>query len=291
LSNKKAIQAHSKMRRSSLAVILAGLWAIAAPTVSAESPPPFQEFSFKRVGPPKSSSSNRITVQIDPEEQARVLAPPEPPEQEPESEQEVVELPSPVQDAFSGFWGSISPSLSESSPARLQATLAALDVVEDLVWPRLDDLKRITDKFGRVILRETVGTQVSPALVAAIIAVESSGRVDAVSSAGAAGLMQLMPATAERFGVTNRSEPAESIKGGVAYLNWLMGEFGQDPVMILAGYNAGEGAVRNHDGVPPYSETRAYVPKVLAAFRVASGLCRTPPELISDACVFVGPDS
>ena len=158
-----------------------------------------------------------------------------------------------------------------------------------LAWPRLDDLKAITDRFGAEILRETVGTDVSPALVAAIIAVESSGRVDAVSSAGATGLMQLMPATAERFGVTDRTLSSESIRGGVAYLDWLMGEFGHDPVMILAGYNAGEGAVWDNSGVPPYLETRAYVPKVLAAFRVASGLCRTPPQFVSDPCVFIGP--
>ena len=70
------------------------------------------------------------------------------------------------------------------------------------------------------------------------------------------------------------------------YLDWLLGEFAGDPVLALAGYNAGEGAVRDNRGVPPYAETRAYVPKVLAAFSVARGLCQTPPVLISDGCVF-----
>jgi soluble lytic murein transglycosylase-like protein len=65
-----------------------------------------------------------------------------------------------------------------------------------------------------------------------------------------------------------------------------MQEFDNDPILVLAGYNAGEGSVRNYDGVPPYAETRDYVPKVLAAFQVARGLCTTPPELISDGCVF-----
>ena len=64
--------------------------------------------------------------------------------------------------------------------------------------------------------------------------------------------------------------------------------FEKDPVLVLAGYNAGEGAVRDHKGVPPYPETRDYVPKVLAAYQVARGLCLTPPELISDGCVFAG---
>jgi soluble lytic murein transglycosylase-like protein len=72
----------------------------------------------------------------------------------------------------------------------------------------------------------------------------------------------------------------------VAYLDWLLGRFGGDPILAIAAYNAGEGAVDDNGGVPPYRETRAYVPKVLAAFAVARGLCLTPPELVSDGCVF-----
>lgn len=127
----------------------------------------------------------------------------------------------------------------------------------------------------------------SPALVLAVIAVESAGKSDAVSRVGATGLMQLMPDTASRFGVTDSLVPAHNIAGGVKYLDWLMQEFGNDPILVLAGYNAGEGNVRNHQGVPPFAETRDYVPKVLAAFQVASGLCQTRPQLISDGCVFV----
>jgi len=66
-----------------------------------------------------------------------------------------------------------------------------------------------------------------------------------------------------------------------------MREFDGDPLMVIAAYNAGENAVRRNGGVPPYAETRDYVPKVLAAWQVARGLCATPPELVSDACVFV----
>jgi soluble lytic murein transglycosylase-like protein len=98
--------------------------------------------------------------------------------------------------------------------------------------------------------------------------------------------MQLIPATAARFGVTDSTDPVQNIKGGVAYLNWLMQEFDRDPLMVLAAYNAGEGAVKANDGVPPFAETRDYVPKVLAAWQVAQGLCLTPPELVSDPCVF-----
>ena len=65
-----------------------------------------------------------------------------------------------------------------------------------------------------------------------------------------------------------------------------MGNFNRDPLMVIAAYNAGEGAVTANGGVPPFAETRDYVPKVLAAWQVAQGLCVTPPELVSDPCVF-----
>ena len=152
--------------------------------------------------------------------------------------------------------------------------------------PRLQSMQTLAEIFGRDILAATVGTEVSPALVLAVIGIESAGRGDAVSHAGAVGLMQLIPATATRFGVTDSTDPAQNIKGGVAYLQWLLREFDHDPLMVLAAYNAGEGAVRKNNGVPPYAETRDYVPKVLAAWQVAQGLCLTPPELVTDPCVF-----
>jgi soluble lytic murein transglycosylase-like protein len=150
----------------------------------------------------------------------------------------------------------------------------------------LQTLQSIANAHGLDILRATVGTDVSPALVLALISIESAGRVGAQSDAGAQGLMQLMPDTAARFGVTDRLNPSDNIKGGVAYLAWLMNHFDNDPILVLAGYNAGEGAVRDNQGVPPYAETRAYVPKVLAAWTIAKGICQTPPELITDGCVF-----
>jgi soluble lytic murein transglycosylase-like protein len=169
----------------------------------------------------------------------------------------------------------------------MEAGLAAL-AKGPLAAPRLSDLNAIANRHGRDILGATVGTRVSPAFVLAVIAVESGGRVDAVSHAGAAGLMQLMPATAERFGVADTAVAAENIRGGVQYLDWLLTEFDGDPILALAGYNAGENAVKRHGGVPDYPETRGYVPKVLAAWSVARGLCRTPPMLVSDGCVFIG---
>ncbi len=98
-----------------------------------------------------------------------------------------------------------------------------------------------------------------PALVLAVIQVESAYRTDAVSPKEAAGLMQLIPDTAERFGVTDVFDPAENVKGGIKYLRWLLAYFQGDVTLALAGYNAGEGAVDRHKGVPPYQETQNYV--------------------------------
>jgi soluble lytic murein transglycosylase-like protein len=103
---------------------------------------------------------------------------------------------------------------------------------------------------------------VDPALVRAIIHAESAFNPNAVSRAGAQGLMQLIPATATRFGVTSVFDPADNIRGGVSYLAWLLKRFDGDTVRAAAGYNAGEGAVDRYGGVPPYQETLRYVQRV-----------------------------
>jgi len=239
------------------------------------------DFTFRRVGVPPATTERRITVQIAP-------APPRAPAPPPVAGEGASSGPAmPAPSGYEWFWAAISPRLADTGPGRLEPALREIANAPVAVpAPRLQTLQGIAQAHGRDILRATVGTKVSPALVLAVISVESSGRADAVSSAGAAGLMQLMPATAERFGVTDRAITAENIRGGVAYLDWLMGHFNNDPILALAGYNAGEGAVRDNAGVPPYADTRAYVPKVLAAWAVARGLCQTPPVLISDGCVF-----
>lgn len=103
---------------------------------------------------------------------------------------------------------------------------------------------------------------VEEAVVRAIIHAESSYNPFAVSRVGAQGLMQLMPATARRFGVTNPFDPQQNIQGGVQYLAWLLRRYKGDLILAAAGYNAGEGAVDRHKGVPPYRETRLYVERV-----------------------------
>ncbi|MBS0224901.1 MAG: lytic transglycosylase domain-containing protein [Proteobacteria bacterium] len=103
---------------------------------------------------------------------------------------------------------------------------------------------------------------VDEAIVRAIIHAESAYNPRAMSRVGAQGLMQLMPATARRFGVSDAFNAAQNIRGGVQYLAWLAKRYGNDLTRIAAGYNAGEGAVDRYGGVPPYSETRAYVERV-----------------------------
>ncbi len=270
--------------------MIAGIALVAMPMiVSADSPPPFPEVKSKRIKAPAPGTRPRVDVQITAEEHA--LAPvggrARPVEESTLPETEIASsLPVPdKQGRYAWFWDKVSPALEQSAPGRIDEILATLSG-GGIDAPRMQTLQEIARAQGRTILRSTIGTEVSPALVLAVIAVESAGKSDAVSRAGAQGLMQLMPATAARFGVSDSLSPDENIAGGVKYLDWLMGEFGRDPVMVLAGYNAGEGAVRQHSGVPPFAETRDYVPKVLAAYQVARGLCATPPQLITDGCVF-----
>ncbi|MET0288480.1 MAG: lytic transglycosylase domain-containing protein [Pseudoxanthomonas sp.] len=103
---------------------------------------------------------------------------------------------------------------------------------------------------------------VDEAIVRAIIHAESAYNPLALSRAGAQGLMQLMPATARRFGVTDSYDASQNIRGGVQYLAWLLKRFNGNLTLAAAGYNAGEGAVDRHGGVPPYSETQRYVQRV-----------------------------
>lgn len=103
---------------------------------------------------------------------------------------------------------------------------------------------------------------VEEAVVRAVIHAESAFNPTALSRAGAQGLMQLMPATARRFGVSDAYDASQNIRGGVQYLSWLLRRFNGDLTLAAAGYNAGEGAVDRHGGVPPYNETQYYVKRV-----------------------------
>ncbi|HTV97511.1 MAG TPA: lytic transglycosylase domain-containing protein [Steroidobacteraceae bacterium] len=131
-------------------------------------------------------------------------------------------------------------------------------------------------RYDAIIEKAAVSAAVEPNLLRAVIVVESGFNSRAVSKRGAVGLMQLMPATASRFGVSNRYDPIQNIRGGARYLKFLMDRFGQDVRLALAAYNAGEDAVdRNGGQIPPFSETMAYVPKVLRIYHLLAGQARS----------------
>ena len=129
--------------------------------------------------------------------------------------------------------------------------------------------------YSSQILAAAKEHKVDPAFIAAVIKVESNGHAHAVSRKGARGLMQLMPATARRLGVRSPFDPRDNIRGGVAYLAELAERFGETNAdLILAAYNAGEHAVEEYGGVPPYRETRDYVKRVLALWGPPARLVR-----------------
>src|ERR1700676_4953767 len=127
-------------------------------------------------------------------------------------------------------------------------------------------------KAGRddsIMEKAATAESVEPNLLRAVIVVESGFNSRAVSKRGAMGLMQLMPATATRFGVSNPYDPLQNVHAGARYLKFLINRFGQDVRLALAAYNAGEEAVdRNGGRIPPFTEAMAYVPRVLKIYRM-----------------------
>lgn len=114
-------------------------------------------------------------------------------------------------------------------------------------------------ELDRIIFDAAQHEGLDPKFVHAVIWQESKYIIDARSHAGAQGLMQLMPATAERFGCEDASDPKANIAAGTKYLHWLLKRFDGNVELALAGYNAGEGSVDKYNGIPPYNETRNYV--------------------------------
>jgi soluble lytic murein transglycosylase-like protein len=132
------------------------------------------------------------------------------------------------------------------------ASPAQLEIPADIPTSGDKDLDRIIFEVGE---REGV----DPRFIHAVIWQESKYDVNAHSHAGAQGLMQLMPATAKRFGCEDMNDPESNVEAGTKYLGWLLKRFDGNVELALAGYNAGEGAVDKYNGIPPYNETRNYV--------------------------------
>lgn len=137
------------------------------------------------------------------------------------------------------------------------------EVVERYVLALPLDKRRHAQLIQRLALR----FEVDPRLALAIARAESNFDANAVSPKNAQGLMQLIPDTAERFGVRNIRDPEQNVRGGLAYLRWLLSRFDHNVALASAAYNAGEGAVDRHGGVPPYRETQDYVQRILHFYR------------------------
>ena len=125
---------------------------------------------------------------------------------------------------------------------------------------------RAPPHIERLVYQLAPQFNVNPKLALAIIAVESNFDTVALSNKNAKGLMQLIPDTARRFGVRNAFDPQQNIRGGMAYLRWLLAYYQGDVKLVAAAYNAGEGNVDKHHGIPPFAETQEYVRRVVARF-------------------------
>ncbi|MFL6195432.1 MAG: lytic transglycosylase domain-containing protein [Thermoanaerobaculia bacterium] len=152
-------------------------------------------------------------------------------------------------------------------PEPLKPAEALAQAVEEAALPlRFDEAQAKVPEgpYGSMIFDAAKRHQVNPQVVAALIRAESAGKARAVSHKGARGLMQLMPATAERFGTRKEKlyDPKENIEAGIRYLSWLVEQFPNDLSKVLAAYNAGEYAVWRYNGIPPYRETREYVRRI-----------------------------
>jgi len=132
----------------------------------------------------------------------------------------------------------------------------------------LEDFNKNRIKHSTTVDRYAKRYGIPRSLLHAVVTAESAYDANAVSRAGAVGLMQLMPETAKRYGVRNRRDPSDNMNGGTHYLRDLLHLFNNNLVLALAAYNAGEGAVKRHGNqVPPYKETRNYVKKVIAFYK------------------------
>lgn len=149
--------------------------------------------------------------------------------------------------------------VSSAAPVIEDATFD--EVLNDVVSTRNQD--DIDEAINSAILSASHIYDINPNLIRAIIQTESSFRPDAVSHAGAMGLMQLMPLTARHLGVSDPFDISQNIHGGTRYLREMLDKFGGDLELALAAYNAGPTNVRRHNGIPPFAETQNYIPRVL----------------------------
>ena len=162
---------------------------------------------------------------------------------------------------------------------RILAALAALTLATSLLGAGASDLRKLYHPIVKKVAKK-YGLDIE--LVHTVIRAESNYDAFAISSAGAMGLMQLMPATASQYGVQNIFDPAQNIEGGVRYLKDLVALYGGKTSLVLAAYNAGQEAVRKYKGVPPYPETRAYIAGILRNYKKPTITSKNPTYMVKD---------
>ena len=140
-------------------------------------------------------------------------------------------------------------------------------VPHEVVASYVSSLPREKRRMAELVQRLAPRFSIDPRLALAIVRSESNFEAQALSPRNAQGLMQLIPETAERFGVRDAWNPEQNVRGGLAYLRWLLERFEGDVALVSAAYNAGERTVQQYGGVPPYAETREYVRRILSFYR------------------------
>jgi soluble lytic murein transglycosylase-like protein len=186
--------------------------------------------------------------------------------------------------ASSWFWDEVPSQIDAGSRAKAMQVVANARNQRERIFGTKAQARRVLVRWRPEIQAAARKAGINEALIVAIVIVESGGNPNAISPKGARGLGQLMPGTALRYGVQDALNPAENLRGAATYLSDLIIMFRGDLVLALAAYNSGENAVLKYRGVPPYAETRGYVPRVLAAFETAGDFCAFHPRAARRKC-------
>jgi soluble lytic murein transglycosylase-like protein len=163
---------------------------------------------------------------------------------------------------------------------RTFAALLLFALVPCLTAASAADLRKL---YGPIVKQVAGKHRIDPELVHIVIRAESNYDAFAISSAGAMGLMQLMPSTALQYGVKNVFDPAQNIEGGVRYLKDLVKLYDGKTKLVLAAYNAGQEAVRRYKGIPPYPETRSYIAAIMQNYKKPTVTTKNPTYMVKDA--------
>jgi len=158
--------------------------------------------------------------------------------------------------------------------------VALLGLATQLAAASAADLRRL---YSPIIKKAAETHRIDQELVHLIIRAESNYDAFAISSAGAMGLMQLMPATARQYGVNNVFDPAQNIEGGVRYLKDLVRLYNGQTQRVLAAYNAGQEAVRRYNGIPPFPETKNYIAGIMKSYKKPTVSLKNPTYKVLDA--------